>query len=371
MGNSSIKIHRWLYPVSWLYGTGVYVRNKLFDWGWIQSRSFNVPVICIGNLTVGGTGKTPHTEYLIKLLQGMGMNVATLSRGYKRKSKGYLLAGPHSSAQEIGDEPYQMKCKFPHIRIAVDKDRCHGIDELLRLKTPPVDVILLDDAFQHRYVKAGINLLLTDYHRLVCDDTLLPAGRLREPASGKNRAQIVIVTKCPNDLKPIDFNIIGKRLHLYPYQKLFFSRFKYGELTPLFSENKQPAQGSRRQLHGQARVLLVTGIASPTLLHQEIMRYTPHVKLLAFEDHHDFSKKELGQIKKEFDQLKGTEKLIITTEKDAARLKQHPALDESLKPSIYTLPVEIEILQEQQDIFNQNIIDYVRTNSRNSNLLEK
>ena len=165
-------------------------------------------MICVGNIAVGGTGKTPHTEYLIKLLQNEGINVATLSRGYKRKSKGYILATAESSVQKIGDEPYQIKSKFPDIRVAVDENRCHGIEQLLTLKNPAVDAVLLDDAFQHRHVKAGMNILLTDYHRLLCDDALLPAGRLREPACGKNRAQIVIVTKCPDDIKPIDFNII-------------------------------------------------------------------------------------------------------------------------------------------------------------------
>lgn len=370
MNEYFIKIHRWLYPVSWLYGIEIYLRNKLFDWGLLRSKSFDIPIICIGNLTVGGTGKTPHTEYLIKLLQNMGMNVATLSRGYKRKSKGYLLAEPMHTAQDIGDEPYQMKNKFPNIRVAVDKDRCHGINKLLQLKTPPVDAILLDDALQHRHVKAGMNLLLTDYHRLICDDALLPAGRLREPVSGKNRAQIIIVTKCPDEMKPIDFNIIGKRLHLYPYQQLFFSRFRYGQLTPLFPEQQQ-CISQITCLDGQKHVLLVTGIASPTPLLMEIRKQTAHVKLLAFGDHHEFSKKDLFEIKEAFNHLESSNKLIITTEKDAARLKSHPALDEQLKACIYTLPIEIVFLQDQQDIFNQSIIDYVRTNSRNSCLPEK
>ena len=217
MRDASVKIHHWLYPLSWLYGIGVCLRNKLFDWGWLRSKSFDIPVICVGNLAVGGTGKTPHTEYLIRLLQNEGINVAALSRGYKRKSKGYILATAESSAGKIGDEPYQIKSKFPDIRVAVDEDRCHGIEQLLKLKNPAVDAVLLDDAFQHRRVKAGLNILLTDFHRLLCDDVLLPAGRLREPAGGKNRAQIVIVTKCPDNIKPIDFNIITKRLHLYPY----------------------------------------------------------------------------------------------------------------------------------------------------------
>lgn len=370
MEENFIKIHHWLSPLSWLYGMVVRLRNKLFDWGWLRSKSFDVPVICVGNLAVGGTGKTPHTEYLIKLLQKNGVNVATLSRGYKRKSRGYVLADDKSDARQIGDEPYQIKSKFPDVRVAVDEDRCHGIEQLLKLEKPAVEVVILDDAFQHRHVKAGLSILLTDYHRLLCDDALLPAGRLREPASGKNRAQMVIVTKCPDDIKPIDFNIIAKRLQLYPFQQLYFSRFRYGMLTPLF-----PARANKRQLfsalNGDEQVLLVTGIASPAPLVREVESYASHVKLLAFGDHHDFTAKDLGQIKEQFLHLEEWKRLIITTEKDAARLKHHPALDEGLKPYIYVLPIEIEILQNQQFIFNQNITGYVRAHSRNSSFSER
>lgn len=370
MEERTTQIDYKLLPLSWLYRMGTDIRNKLFDWGWLQSKSFDLPVICIGNLSVGGTGKTPHTEYLIKLLQNEGFHPATLSRGYKRRTKGYLLASPKSTAQQIGDEPCQMKQKFPDIQVAVDENRCHGIEQLLKLQSPPVDVILLDDAFQHRHVKAGLNILLTDYHRLFCDDTLLPAGRLRESADGKSRAQIVIVTKCPEDIKPIDFNLIAKRLHLYPYQQLYFSTFRYGMPMPLFPEvarSRQPLSS----LTGAEQVLLVTGIASPTPLLNEVKSYTQHVHLMAFSDHHDFRSKDLQEIVEKFYQLKEWERLIITTEKDAVRLKHHPDLPEEIKPYIYVVPIEIEILQNQQHNFNQNIIDYVRAHSRNSSLPER
>lgn len=367
MTNKLIRIIQYsLYPISWLYGIGIGIRNKLFDWGYLRSKSFNVPVICIGNLAVGGTGKTPHTEYLVRLLQQANLNVAILSRGYKRISKGYVLATPQSDVQSLGDEPYQMKTKFPDIRVAVDEDRCEGIEQLLQLKHPKVDAILLDDAFQHRYVKAGLNILLTDYHRLYCDDKLLPVGRLRENERGKERAQIVIVTKCPEDIKPIDYNIIGKRLNLYPYQKLFFSSLHYGMLTPLFpeSENKERTLASLQK----EEVLLMTGIASPAPLRKEIEKYTTHVTSLSFGDHHNFTSMDMKQIKEQFEKLTGENKLIITTEKDGSRLVHHPAVDKSLKPFIYTLPIEIKILQNQKNRFNKNIIDYVRTHSRNSSL---
>lgn len=370
MTERTVPIHRWLLPLSWIYGGGVWLRNKLFDWKILQSKSFDVPVICIGNLTVGGTGKTPHTEYLIQLLQQAGLNVAVLSRGYKRKSKGYILADTHSNATQIGDEPYQMKEKFPQARIAVDADRRHGISQLLELDNPRPDVILLDDAFQHRYVQAGLNILLTDYNRLFTEDSLLPAGRLREPASGKTRAQIIIVTKCPQDIKPIDFNITGKQLSLYPFQQLYFTRIRYGMPVAVFPQAMADRPLSK-VLSGEEHVLLVTGIASPQPLVEEVKLYAKTLRQLSFSDHHDFNEKDLRLIEKEFSQMEGCQRLIITTEKDAARLKAHPALSEDLKPYIYAIPIEVEILLNQQESFNQNIIGYVRKNSRNSSLPQK
>ena len=377
MEGNLIKINKWLYPVSWLYGTGVWLRNKLFDWGIYKERKFDIPIISVGNITVGGTGKTPHTEYLIRLLQ-KDYKVAVLSRGYKRKSKGFVLARPDTSVQMIGDEPFQMKQKFPDIYMAVDRNRCHGIEQLCNSHIAPgTEVIILDDAFQHRYVKPGLSILLTDYHRLFCDDTLLPAGRLRESVNGKNRAQIVIVTKCPQDIKPIDYNIIAKRLNLYPYQQLFFSSFLYANLQPVF-----PAQSSDAEMASvnkeiplsaltDTNVLLMTGIASPISILEKLKDSAKQIDLLEFNDHHDFSSRDMQRIKERFNELKGEHRLIITTEKDATRLINHPALDEALKPYIYALPIEIEILQNQQDKFNQHIIDYVRENTRNRSLSER
>jgi len=216
-----IKITEWLLPLSWLYGLGVGFRNWLFDLGLLKQRSFAIPVIAVGNITVGGSGKTPHVEYLIRLLKDV-VRVGVLSRGYKRKSKGYVLADDNTTAREIGDEPYQMKQKFPDVYVAVDKNRCQGVDRLTHdEETHDVDVILLDDAYQHRYIKPGINILLVDYHRLIIYDKLLPAGRLRESLNGKGRADIVIITKCPKDLKPMEFRVLTKAMNLYPYQELY------------------------------------------------------------------------------------------------------------------------------------------------------
>lgn len=211
-------------PLAWLYGLGVRTRNMLFDLGVLPSRSFGLPVICIGNITVGGTGKTPHTEYLIRLL-AKRKRVVVLSRGYKRKSHGFIIASDNATAEEIGDEPCQMKRKFPGIEVAVDADRCHGIDMLTAPeRTAKPDVILLDDAYQHRYVKAGLNILLMDFHRVTYKDRLLPAGRLREPHSGISRADIIIVTKCPKTITDKQIDDIATSLNLSDNQKLFFTR---------------------------------------------------------------------------------------------------------------------------------------------------
>lgn len=365
------NINHWLLPFSWMYGWGVGLRNKLFDWGWIRSKSFHIPVICIGNLAVGGTGKTPHTEYLIRLLQQAGLQVATLSRGYKRKTKGYILATSQSSAHEVGDEPCQMKQKFPHVRVAVDANRKQGIERLMQMDTPRTDVILLDDSFQHRYVKAGLNILLTDYNRLFCEDCLLPAGLLREPVSSKNRAQIIIVTKCPQDIKPIDFNITAKRLQLYPYQQLYFTQICYGSPIPLFPEKNHRPLLPDSLTGTDTQILLVTGIASPRPMLEEVQKYTRQVTLMAFRDHHDFNANDLNLIAQKFARLKAPNRFILTTEKDAVRLKDHPALSSELKHNIYVLPIKIDFLLNQKEIFNQNILKYVRTHSRNSSLPQR
>ena len=245
MEGNHIKINEWLLPLSWLYGIGSDVRNLLFDMRILASKSYDIPVISVGNLTVGGTGKTPHIEYLIRLLS-KNYKVAVLSRGYKRKSSGYVLAQPDSPMKMIGDEPWQIKQKFPETYVAVDCDRRHGIEKLTTDKeTRDVQVILLDDAFQHRYVTPKLNILLIDYHRMITEDRLLPAGRLRERASNRIRANMVIITKCPRDLTPIGYRVVQQTLHLKRFQSPFFRTFKYKTLRKLFVRGKIPM----KQLH--------------------------------------------------------------------------------------------------------------------------
>ena len=361
MEGDFIKTNKWLIPLSWIYGMVVKTRNTLFEMGVLKTRSFQIPIISVGNITVGGTGKTPHVEYLVRLLKDQ-FHVAVLSRGYKRKSKGFVKADESTTMPEIGDEPYQMKQKFAGITIAVDKDRCHGID-ILTEQDDKLDVILLDDAFQHRYVKPGINILLVDYHRLIIYDKLLPAGRLREPLAGKDRADIVIVTKCPKDLKPMEYRVVTKAMNLYPYQRLYFTTLEYADLKPLF-HTKQTGSHTLESLH-DTHVLLLTGIASPEQLKHDLAPFIPHLSPLTFSDHHQFSHKDVQIINDTFSALP-TPKLIITTEKDATRLNHTEGLSDDVKKHIYVLPVRISFMQNQENTFNQQIRDYVRKNSRNS-----
>ncbi|MEE3384640.1 MAG: tetraacyldisaccharide 4'-kinase [Prevotella sp.] len=361
MEGDFIKINEWLLPFSWLYGIVVRLRNQLFDIGMLKSRSFDVPVISVGNITVGGSGKTPHVEYLVKLLKDK-TKVAVLSRGYKRKSKGFVLAKKDTPMSEIGDEPFQIKKKFPNIYVAVDKDRCHGIDKLTDNNVAKdTDVILLDDAYQHRYVKPGINILLVDYHRLIIYDKLLPAGRLREPKEGKSRADIVIVTKCPSDMKPMEFRVLIKAMNLRPYQNLYFTTLKYGNLKPLYCGDDMKLDS----LTKQHNVLLLTGIASPNQMILDLKPYTENILPMTFSDHHQFTQKDIRRLNEQFAEMPEP-KLIITTEKDATRLFGMEGLSDDVRHNIFALPVEVQFMLDQQDMFNQKIIDYVRKNSRNS-----
>ena len=360
-----IKTNKWLLPLSWLYGAVVKTRNTLFEMGVLKSRAFQIPIISVGNITVGGTGKTPHVEYLVRLLKDQ-FHVAVLSRGYKRKSKGFIKADNQTTMPEIGDEPYQMKQKFKDVTIAVDKNRCHGID-ILTEQDNKLDVILLDDAFQHRYVKPGINILLVDYHRLIIYDKLLPAGRLREPLNGKDRADIVIVTKCPKDLKPMEFRVVTKAMSLYPYQRLYFTTLEYAELQPLFQTSAAniPTLDSLHDTH----VMLLTGIASPEQLEHDLAPLSPHLTPLTFADHHQFKAKDIELINNTFATMQSP-KIIITTEKDATRLNTVDGLSDEVKKNMYVLPVRISFMQDQDNMFNQQITDYVRKNSRNSILVK-
>ena len=360
-----IKINDWLLPFSWIYGSIVRFRNWLFDMGLKKSKSFSIPIISVGNITVGGSGKTPHVEYLIRLLHDKA-KIAVLSRGYKRKSHGYVLAEESTTMPEIGDEPFQMHQKFSDIYVAVDAKRARGIENLQNDEaTKDVDVVLLDDAFQHRYVKPGINILLVDYHRLIIYDKMLPAGRLREPLSGKNRADIVIITKCPKDLKPMEFRVLTKAMDLYPFQKLYFTSIDYDTPKGVFEE-KQIELDKLQDYH----VLLLTGIASPKQMEHDLKPMTKDITNLSFDDHHSFKGKDIDRINDAFESMPEP-RIIITTEKDAVRLRETEGLYEKVKSNMYELPIKVSFMLDQQDNFNEKIISYVRKNSRNSILAKR
>jgi tetraacyldisaccharide 4'-kinase len=302
---------------------------------------------------------------LIRLLKDHA-KVAVLSRGYKRKSKGYVLAGDDTPMKDIGDEPFQMKTKFPDIHVAVDKNRCHGIDMLTGNKeTSDTDVILLDDAFQHRYVKPGVNILLVDYHRLIIYDKLLPAGRLREPQSGKARADIVIITKCPKDMKPMEYRVIIKAMNLYPYQQLFFTTLEYDNLRPMFCGEERPL----KSIGKNENILLLTGIASPKQMIYDLKEYSGNITPLTFPDHHQFTSNDIERINEAFKAMPSP-KTIITTEKDNARLFGMDGLSDEVRHNMYMLPVRIKFMLEQEEEFNNKIIGYVQKNSKNSILVK-
>ena len=333
-----------LFPFAVLYGFITSIRNFLFDKGMLKSHSFNVPIIAVGNLSVGGTGKTPQIEYLIRLLSPK-YKIATLSRGYKRQSKGFVLADSTSNAEILGDEPFQFYTKFKNIQVAVDADRKNGIEQLLYQQERP-DVILLDDAFQHRKVKAGFYILLTSYGDLFCDDFMLPTGNLRESRSGAKRADIIVVTKCPANLSLDEQNEIKSKLQLNSDQELYFSYIDYDD--SVYSEDKVLKVSEIENVDK----LLLAGIAKPEPFFGYLQDES--VECLTYPDHHHFSEKELLEINN-----KSKNKIIITTEKDFVRLKGSIP-----KEQLFYLPIRSTFLSVSEN-FDKTITNYVGTSTRN------
>ncbi|MCM1152606.1 MAG: tetraacyldisaccharide 4'-kinase [Muribaculum sp.] len=330
-----------LTPLSWLYGAGVWVRNKMFDFGFFREEMFDVPVVGVGNITVGGTGKTPHVEYLIKNLSSK-YNLAVLSRGYKRKTKGFIEANHKSTPDQIGDEPMQIYAKYGMmVKVAVCESRREGITELLKAY-PDLQLIILDDSFQHRWVKPKVSILLTDHDRPYYHDKLLPLGRLRESPHSVLRADMVIMTKCPDNMMPHDYRQVIHDLDLLKYQKIYFSRYEYGQLKPVF-EDDSPYHASLGQLSADDSVFLLTGIARPRYFVRHFRTYPFKVKVAHYPDHHDFSRKDIDDIRARYDSMKGYRKIIITTEKDAVRLACNPYYPRELKPFTFYLPIEVVI----------------------------
>lgn len=338
-----------LLPFALLYWVGIAVRNWLYDRNIFKSTSYGLPLICVGNLSVGGTGKSPMVEYLIRQLKN-NYRVATLSRGYKRKTKGYALANENTTALDIGDEPMQFHLKFPEVPVAVGEERIEAIPQLLHDR-PDTQAIILDDAFQHRKVKAGLNILLTDYNNLFTRDFYLPTGDLRDLKSSYKRAEILVVTKCKPDLSIEEKQKLIKEINPLKTQQLFFTAIEYGDLYHI-------THNHRFDLAPDTEVLLVTGIANPRPLKKMLEKHSNSYHMLQYADHHIFTIDDLNEIIKKFESLEGKNKIILTTEKDAVRLvKFNKAMAEL---PVYVIPVCHQFLFGEGELFNKSVQQFIQ-----------
>lgn len=353
-----------LYPFSIIYGIITGFRNFLYNSGVLKSFEFPLPVICIGNITVGGTGKTPHTEYLADLLS-REFRVAVLSRGYKRKTRGFLVADSNSKHTDTGDEPLQMFRKLKRVMVAVDANRVEGVREIMR-RFPDTQVILLDDAYQHRKITPGFTILLSDYDRLFIRDKMLPYGNLREYPRNMDRADVILITKCPENLSPIDRRIIVKDVNKSAYQNLYFTSIAYSDPLPVYGD-PVPRPEILSPVNKEHRsAVLVTGIANPDPLLKYLEPFFSNIVHIRFDDHHSFTTDDIERIKEAWKILQSTEKYVLTTEKDSVRLMEFSNIAEPLKSSFYYIPAGIRFLNDDKDEFDNLITDYVRKNKRNN-----
>ena len=340
-----------LFPLSLLYGLGVLIHTGLYRLGILKAMSFDVPVVTVGNLSVGGAGKSPHIEYLVSSLQPY-IRLATLSRGYRRKSRGFMVVEPQMNAELAGDEPLQFKRKFPNLLVAVAEDRALAIPNLM-VEQPETQLILLDDAFQHRAVKAGLNILLTEFDSPFTRDWLLPAGRLREFPAAAQRADIIIVTKCPPVVSAAERERLLAELKPRPHQRVFFSYYQY--LRPYFLFDRY----TELQLSQELEVLFVSAIARTEYLLTYLNKQVADVRVMEYEDHHYFSRYDIGQIHKAFERMEGPSKVIITTEKDATRLELHRNYLRENQLPVFVLPVEVAFHFDQQQEFDAAIRQFL------------
>lgn len=347
-----LKILRFLlFPISVIYGLVTAVRNLLFDWGVFKSTAFDIPVIVIGNLAVGGTGKTPTTEYLVEILKSY--KIAILSRGYGRKTKGFLLAKEGMNASDLGDEPLQYFLKFNSVTVAVCEDRVYGINQLKANH----DLILLDDAFQHRRVRAGFSILLFDFQSLFHWQFLLPTGNLREYFSAYRRADAILITKSPQTVNMVDQISVHKKFELNTGQRLSFSSITYGQLRPLFKAGLVPDLTNKE-------VILLTGIANPKPLARHLSQFDKDLICINYPDHHDFKRRDLEELRARFAQPSSKEKIIVTTEKDTMRLLGEDLKDLLVDLPIFYLPIKFTIASKDKSNFDQKILEYVASAKR-------
>lgn len=357
MNNKTEKVLRKAaYPVGWIYAIVTRIRNKMFDSGVLKSKSYKKAVISVGNITVGGTGKTPFVEYIVGLLK-QTYKVAVLSRGYGRRTNGYMEGRSYSNASTIGDEPCQIIRKYPDIVLAVDANRCHALD-IMEAKYPDIDAFVLDDAFQHRYVTAGKSILLIDYNRPIMTDRLIPYGNLREHQDGRYRADIVVVNKCPATMTPLEAKSIKKTLNLKAYQKLYYSVIKYDSLRRL-------SDGAPLELTTDYDVLLVTAIANANPLIEHLSNACHQLSDIRYEDHHKYTSSDINRINKEFNAIPTDKKIVVVTSKDESKLF-HLNMPNELADSLYVMDITVDFLFGKKNDFDKEIIDYVRKNKGDS-----
>ena len=349
------RLRRLLYPFSLIFAAIAAIRNLLFDRGILESTAYPIPVICVGNLTVGGTGKTPLTEFLLTHLH-KSYSCALLSRGYGRKTKGVILADKTASSVTIGDEPMQIHTKFENVMVAVAEKRREGMKLLLK-NDPAPQVVVLDDAFQHRYVKPGLSIVVIDYHRPIWNDLCLPAGNLREPRRGLNRAQLIVINKCPETLSEQEANRMKHKLKTNNSDQVFFTTIRYGTPVPLKSQNK--TFDSLLNSSGQA-LAAMAGIGNPEPFFKKIAEYNKPTEQLRFPDHHDFTTADIKKMEAICNQTENP-KLMVTTEKDAIRLLA-AGLPDTLFSKIWYIPIELDFLFNDQQRFTNIIDSYVREN---------
>lgn len=337
-------------PLAYLYGLGVSLRNFAFDHGILSEHSYPIPIICVGNITAGGTGKTPHVEYLLGLLTPK-YRVAVLSRGYGRKTKGLRVAQASSTAREIGDEPRQIKLKYPEVLVIIDGNRRRAMRYLLDLpRGERPEVVVMDDGYQHRYIKPSYRMLLMDYSRRIYEDKLLPEGRLREPFSARYRADCLVVTKCPEDLSPIESRVVMRGLNLFPYQRMYFTSITYEPLKSLLTLGQQKEQEPIEPKRNGA-VYLISGIANPRQFVDHLEQEYTVVKHRKFPDHHTFTKREMQEVIRDYCQLAKQHKelMMVTTEKDAVRLTEYLGdIPDELLQQFYYLPIAVELVKDAE-----------------------
>lgn len=340
------------FPFALLWDLVTLIRNRLFDEGVFTEQSFDLPVIGVGNLTVGGTGKTPHVEYILRLLANNEEHPAVLSRGYKRKTSGYRLVQPHSSVEEVGDEPLQHKIKHPSVAVAVCENRVLGIPQLLK-DAPKTTVVVLDDSYQHRWVKPTVNILLTDFHHRYTNDYLLPAGNLRESKRGAKRAQLIVVTKCPSNLSAKKAKQIEDELQVDEHQHLYFSYLHYGQPYSFFNQQEQLQ-------HTDYDVVIMTGIARPNYLKSYVDNRYRKAYMRNHPDHHEFTARDIHDLHKLYQNVKKEKTVVMVTEKDAVKLLAFSELIKELNLPVFVQPIQVAFLFQKGQEFNEKLVSTVQ-----------